>query len=499
MTAPRANALDGLLVGVAALLAHGRSIAFDFTYLDDRDLVVDDHAFLAHPANWLGVFSRSYMHAVDSQHPYYRPLVTLSYALDAQWSGIRAFGYHLTNVVLHAVASLLFFALLRRLAFGRAVTRIAALVFAVHPALASAVAWIPGRNDSLCAVFALSSWLFFLRDRNRSSWPYRMLHLVAFSLALLTKETAMVIPVICVAHLALVETDASVRLRWSRGSVALAGGWTLAIACRLLIHPYATGVTVRDVVHNLPPVAASLGQIAIPVDPSLIHVRDHLPPWAGVIAGALIAAAAHFVPGIRWRVIALGAAAFALFSIPALGVPGDLVLESRLYLPACGVIIALAEVVRATARDRTVLIAFSGVAVAALAAMTMAFEDTFRDRRAFARSAVAEAPYSALAHFCLGQTYQIEGDGGRALAEYRMALDLGASYGIHNNIAVIEMAGARWSDAETELREELAIDPRSVRAHRNLAVVLRRQGRSEEARGADQLASEVAPDDPDAR
>ena len=79
----------GWIVVALALAVHRPSLAFGFTYLDDTDLLVDDAAFLAHPGSLLGVFERSYMHVVDAEHPYYRPLVTLSYALDAQWSGAR--------------------------------------------------------------------------------------------------------------------------------------------------------------------------------------------------------------------------------------------------------------------------------------------------------------------------------------------------------------------------------------------------------------------------
>ena len=464
MTAPRSGVFDAMLVGAAALLVHGRSITFDFTFLDDRDLIVEDRAFLSHPGGLLEIFRRSYMQVVDAQHPYFRPVVTLSYALNARWSGVRPLGYHLTNVVVHAVACVLFLALLHRLALGPLVSRIAALIVAVHPALASAVAWIPGRNDSLCAVFALSSWLCFLRYRDHPSWSRGALHLVTFALALMTKETAGVIPIVCLVNAAVVRGDPRDGRRGSRPMFALAAGWAVVIGCRLEIHGYRTGVALADVLRNLPTLAAGFGRIAVPANPSLLEVRDHLHPWTGAVAGALVAGAAYVVPGVRRSVVALGISAFAIFCLPALAVPGDLVLESRLYLPACGVLVALAEIVRAAARDRTALVAFAGVTVAALAVVTMAYEGTFRDRRAFARAAVGGAPYSALAHFCLAQVYQVDGESDRAITEYRTALELGASYGVHNNLALIRMAGAHWTEAESELREELAIDPRSARA-----------------------------------
>jgi hypothetical protein len=484
--------MAGGLVGLVAAAVHGRSATFDFTYLDDRDLIVDDAAFLLRPISIVRAFARSYMSIVDWQHPYYRPLVTVSYVLDAQWSGARPFGYHVTNVALHAVASVLVYALLRQFGLGALVTLLAALVFAVHPALAAAVAWIPGRNDSLLAVFALASWLFFLRDAARPSWLDRILHLTFFWLSLLAKESALALPLVCGVHLALVEPATFARLRRSRAALVVVGGWTAGVAARLLAHPVSAAATAGEFFRRLPGLFASLGQLVFPANPSLITVQEDLPLWPGVLAAGVIVAAARFIPCVRPRVVAVGAATFVLFLLPALLVPGTLIQGSRLYLPSVGVLVCVGEIARAVSeRDRPLLLSCFGTAVAMLAAVTLAYEGTFRDRRAFARSAVDAAPHCALAHFCLGQSYQIDGADDGALAEYRLALRLGATYVVHNNIGVIYMANAAWSDAERELREELAIDPHYTRAYRNLAVVLRHEGRAEESRQAEEQADRL--------
>jgi hypothetical protein len=252
-----------------------------------------------------------------------------------------------------------------------------------------------------------------------------------------------------------------------------------------LVHPLSAGATVRDVAHNLPLVLTAFGQATLPVGSSLVSVREDLAAWTGPLAVAMIAFASHLLPGVRKRVVAFGAIACLLFLSPSLAVPGSLVLGSRFYLPTCGAIVALSELVRALGAERRAFLAFSTVVVGALAVLGLAYEDSFRDRRSFARNAVAASPHSPLAHFCLGKTFQIDGDADRALAEYRMALDLGATFGVHNNIGVLYMASSRWSEAERELREELAIDPGYPPAQRNLAVVLRREGRVDEARAVE--------------
>jgi Flp pilus assembly protein TadD len=77
------------------------------------------------------------------------------------------------------------------------------------------------------------------------------------------------------------------------------------------------------------------------------------------------------------------------------------------------------------------------------------------------------------------------------MAEYETSLALGPGEVVHYNIAVIHMAHARWADAERELREELALDPRYARAYENLAIVLRHEGRDEESQAATETAHKL--------
>jgi hypothetical protein len=472
-------AIDGAVVAAAALAVHGRSLAFGFTGLDDRDLVVDDQAFLSAPSSLWRVFGRAYMHVVDAGHTYWRPLVTWTLALDAQWSGVRPSGYHLTNLALHAVACVLVWRLLRSFDLGPGVTLAASLVFAVHPALASAVAWIPGRNDTLLAVFALAAWLALLRGRTA-------VHLAFFALALLTKETAYALPLVWGVHAGLLGVGPRGR---SLGLHAVA--WAVLVGARILVHPADVTLTLA----NASRLISALGALVLPVHLSVLADAQDVPVWPGVVALLALAAAARFVPGVRVRVVAVGAAAFVLLLLPSVLLPGTLVLDSRLYLPAVGIVVVLGEIVRALSLERRTLAAFAGVSVLALACVTVAFEGSFRDRRAFALDAVAGSPHSAMAHFCLGQSAQLDGDDDRALAEYRAALSLGRAEVVHNDIAVLHMKHARWAEAEEELRQELSGDPRYARAYYNLAIVLRREGRPDEACAAARDAMRLGADD----
>lgn len=125
----------------------------------------------------------------------YRPVVTLSYFLDYALSGLKPFGYHLTNLLLHlAVVSILFLFLTEIVSRGDPETRyryapfMAAAIFAVHPINSEAVNCVSYREDLLCAFWYLLAMLLYVKGRGYG------LSLMCFGLALLSKEMAVTLP-----------------------------------------------------------------------------------------------------------------------------------------------------------------------------------------------------------------------------------------------------------------------------------------------------------------
>ncbi|HZB46013.1 MAG TPA: hypothetical protein VE360_12240 [Pyrinomonadaceae bacterium] len=133
---------------------------------------------------------------------FFRPVFILSYVSDAALWGRQSFGFHLTNVLLHALNSFFVLLLARRLFDGEGVADgrrdaaalAAGLLFLLHPSHTEAVSWISGRADVLATFFGLLSLLFQLpraRARRRAALA---LSLLCFALALFAKEAAAFIP-----------------------------------------------------------------------------------------------------------------------------------------------------------------------------------------------------------------------------------------------------------------------------------------------------------------
>ena len=138
---------------------------------------------------------------------FYRPLQSLSYAVDFQCWGLNPFGYHLTNLLIHIANSVLVFFLIFALTNRRPVSFISSLLFLIHPVQTEAVAYIAGRSDLLAAFFLLFS-LFFSLAGKKYLRPiqsvglvksvYLLLSILFFLLALLAKEAAIILPFLVV-------------------------------------------------------------------------------------------------------------------------------------------------------------------------------------------------------------------------------------------------------------------------------------------------------------
>ena len=181
----------------AALLSHLPALGNGFV-LDDH-LLIEANEILRAPLAlgqiWLGGF---WGHAglVD----YYRPLVTQSFALNFLVGGLSPFGYHLANLLLHAGASLLLYRLAGRWLGPGPAPAVAAMLFAVHPLGTEPVASVYGRPDLMAALLVLAALLLQERWRSGSRGVPGAVGVAAlYGLALMSKESALLLPVLLVS------------------------------------------------------------------------------------------------------------------------------------------------------------------------------------------------------------------------------------------------------------------------------------------------------------
>ena len=417
-----------LVVAVAATFANALQNEFVF---DDHLLIVDDPAVRVPLDQGLGTGS-------------YRPLRTLSYRIDYAIGGMDPRVFHLSNVVYHALTVLLVCAGLRGAGASLAAAAAGALVFAVHPVQTDAVTYASGRRDVLCGLFFVAGFVAYLRYRRRGGVLGLLVVGGAYALAILAKEMAVTLPLVCLVF-----------ERWSARRAAAGEdrrdeGGTAPVAQRELprVLPWflattALGAAVLAVVYggslrrvlratswhggsigaNFATVAriwthylvllvwparlsADYSYDAFPVSKSLVDPR--------AIVSAAVLVALGLAAWRSWRrggLVGLGAAWWAVTLLPVSHVVPytELLAEHYLYIPMVGAALVVAGVVdalaaRAPARRRVLATAVLAV-VAALAVRTVIRNRDWQDPLSLWSATVAAVPACARAHFNLGQAY----------------------------------------------------------------------------------------------
>jgi tetratricopeptide (TPR) repeat protein len=130
---------------------------------------------------------------------YYRPLQAASFILDYTLWQKNAFGYHLTNLLLHAFVSVLIFLFIEMLVKEKSIPFFSSLIFSVHPIHTESVSFICGRVDLLALFFMLLTLILFLQYVLHKKFIFYLFSLVSCSAALLIKEMAVILPFIIIS------------------------------------------------------------------------------------------------------------------------------------------------------------------------------------------------------------------------------------------------------------------------------------------------------------
>lgn len=134
--------------------------------------------------------------ATPQVHGTYSPIVLLSWMFDYTVNGLDPFVFHVLNLFLHIINSLLVFSLVHRWTRSKFSSLIVGILFCIHPMHVEPVAWITGRKDLLYTFFLLASLTSYDNYITSRSWPHFLLTVLMFAFSVLSKAVAVVLPVI---------------------------------------------------------------------------------------------------------------------------------------------------------------------------------------------------------------------------------------------------------------------------------------------------------------
>jgi len=486
----------------------------DFTF-DDKT-IVRDNPRLASPERAGELLSSHYFGGPLSTAKNFRPIVLLSYAVQRWTTGTDPFAFHAVNVALHAVVTLLLAAWLLGLGMPRAPSISAAALFAVVPIHVEAVTGIVGRAELLVAALVFGSVLLFRRATDGPSLralPYAGA-LVAFLLALFTKENAVVLPgVVLLGELLRRDAAEGLAARLRRKAAAAAGLLApLAAFAAVRVLFVGSGLVGRkeaffELDNPLAPLPGLLraanglwlllryaAKTFVPVGLCADHSAHALDligsladPRVAAALAVLAALAALGLASIRSHpLVSLGAALYVGAFLPTSNVlfPIGTVYGERLaYLPSAGLAALatglLATLPRVSSGFRCALF---GVALATGAGVTVARNEVFRDDDRLFAEMVRKVPRSARARYSVAYLALARGEtlSARRSVERAVAL-FPRYYDAWTLLALVADREGRTEEARAALGESLRILPDGERALRALARVEEESGRTEEA------------------
>ena len=475
-----------------AVLVSLNTISGEFVY-DDRTYVQENPSVLGDS----GVFTEP----AAPRNPslgLYRPLTVLTYRWNAQLGGMEPLPFHLVNILLHALASLLVVSLALDFGASRIVAGLAGALFAAHPVHVEAVAWIVGRAEILATILAILAILAHGRPGDTRPVARAWLGALLFSAAALAKESALCLP----AFLLLRDLLARSGVPWRRILLRLLPTVTACLALvyvRVMVlgrfgpdvsaDPFLGGLPLGErALLGLAVIGKTLGLMVMPQPASVYYHPTPLMTSQAALYGILCAIPVIAL-AVLWRRRSqrdglLGLALGAICLLPFLHlIPIGAVFGDRfLYLPSAGFCVAMACLLLA-GTPGALRLAITGLILLLFSGLTMLRNPVFAAPIPLWEEAVSYEPDAAVAHFQLAWFLEEAGrleyageNSKGAVFHWQESLRLGPDlpHAASAHLELGEYAAARLGDAAaaaSHYRASLQLDPNRVDALLDLAAL----------------------------
>lgn len=457
-----------------AALLYAPFLGHPFQYDDDHAIV--GNAALGQPGAWKAALAGTLPSSGEVPSSHYRPLTYLSYLLILRLAGLAPTAFHGLSLALHLISAWLVVVLVRDLVHDRRVGVFAGALFALHPLASEAVLYASARATLLATTFSLAALVSYVRARQapgagRPAAAWWTAWAASGVCALLSKETSIVLPLLCLTADRLVLSDRkAVSTAWGHwGPHAAAFGTLLLFSIWLELERFVTAALVAPdaVSRYLTTVVGQVGAIGMMLRlfafPWPLTVDHPLPIWpelGAVLLGSL---------AVSWFL--LGFIAFASEN-PERRPAG--------FFAIWVIIVALPTTLwplNVPFQEHRAYWSLAGLAALAAMGLVRLLDAGLVDRRLAAVAGTAAVLTGGTLVIQQGRTWSDPirlWDHARAIAP--------DSFRAQTNAGLALAAAGRWDEADAAMTSALALNPDYPPALVARGVMEQRRGRQEAAR-----------------
>jgi tetratricopeptide (TPR) repeat protein len=517
-----------LSLALLTLVLFSQSRRFEFINFDDPVYITGN----PHVQEGLSLAGLAWAFGhLHGEHTYWHPITWVSHMVDCELFGLDPAAHHIVNVLLHTLATLLLFHVLRRMTGALWRSAMVAALFACHPLQADTVAWVTERKNILAGLFWLLTMLAYVRYAERSTWGRYAIVILCFALGLMSKPVLVTLPLV----LLLVDFWPLQRLAIPKGPATnpasrnnlpaiplkraflekvpllalslMTGLMTIAAHEQLGTMMSAAELPLSARMANaLVSYARYLLKTFCPVNLSVYYpMPAKWPPWQVGLSLSVILAISLAAILFRKRraYITVGWFWFIGVLAPTIGViqaSTQAMADRFAYLPLIGFFIALVwgcyDCLPLSPRRSILAGGLALLALVAACAVTWHQLGYWQNSITLFTHALAVTHDNPVAHNNLGSALEAAGHPQEAISHYREAIRIKPSGPqAYNNLANALDDLGRSEEAIEIYQQALRLRPGAAIVHDNLGSVLAKQGRFEEARTNLLRALELKPGD----
>jgi len=430
---------------VSILLIYSKNLGFTFSYFDD-DLLILNNATFYQTQPLINVFKTDVF--LTGLSAFYRPFQTTLYYLIYNISNGAPSGYFLFNMLLHIGTVLALYFLLMELKFSKKVSFWFSLIFAVNPLFVHSVSWIPSLGDLVMGLTISTSFLFFIKYAKYKKIWMLIMHLVFFIMALLSKESVILFPLILIAYFYLERLNLKYRIK---DIFHAAIGWALIIIIYFILRASyinmgqaAETFNFLFIINNLPAIPELIFKFFIPLGLSPLPRFETYKVIIGLLMIGTLGYFSYRNDRYKNPLIFLGFLWLLLFILPTLTFNHQLsdisyqYLEHRAYVPFIGIIFILALILKNVIENNPTFNRLLIAIAIVYSAYSYIYSFNYKDPEKFYGRAILINSNDPICYYNRGVSRHQKGKLDEALLDYNKALVIKPDYNtVFNNRGII--------------------------------------------------------------